>query len=163
LGLSVSDAAQLRRQLKQEIAVGNGGDTAQALRQSQREEHSLLWTVHDAVRAEADALVLEVGLCLRYCSTTFGCPQIKSATLTGSEACDPTLAYLLSERLGVHARPGRPLQMMERSGCAVFADRRNPMSDWSVCAGLATWMHAPSYAPNVTMVPDAARLQESVG
>jgi hypothetical protein len=100
---------------------------------------SLLWSVHDSVRSQIDALVLDIGLCLRYCSTNFGCPQIEKVTLTGSGAWDPSLIYMLGESLGLRSEVARPMQSVDVSQCQIFDDRRSVLSDWTSCVGLSLW------------------------
>lgn len=145
LGLSFEDADQLRRQIMTDYAEQTRDmrmpEPDRALDETR---DSIWWTVHDAVRAEADKLVNDIGLCLRYCSTTFGCPQIETLTLTGSGAWDPSLVVLLSDRLGLHCQGAGPLHDVDTSHCPLFGDRRTVLSDWTRCMGLASWAVAQS-------------------
>lgn len=144
LGLDEPTAWQLRRQLMEEHAGRLERDMPVATGLSVPDKSDgLFWTVHDAVRTEADALILDIGLCLRYCQTTFGCPRIERVSLTGESACDPSLTLLLREHLDVEAEPARPLMSLDASRCRLFADRRRLLSDWGVCVGLATWGESP--------------------
>jgi len=140
LGLSFAEADLLRRQLRHDYASRT--HNTQGLRGAAGQgtaDDSILWTVHDAVRDELDALVLDIGLCLRYCSTTFGCPAIHRVVLAGEAAGDPSLIHLLHERLNVECFGAVPLRGVDMSNCPLFSDRRRPMADWTICAGLACW------------------------
>jgi len=142
LGLSLADAAQLRRHLGDESARQNSPENPTSGHNREFDD-SLLWTVHDAVRAEIDALVLDIGLCLRYCSTTFACPEITAAMLSGSEAWDPSLRLGLVEQLGLECDGAWPLRNVDLSQCSIFGDRRGVHSDWTTCMGLASMGEFP--------------------
>jgi Tfp pilus assembly PilM family ATPase len=141
MGISYHEAELLRRQLKAEYAelVGSAMGAVHPAQINNRRGDALLWTVYDAVRSEADSLVLDIGLCLRYVSTTFGCPKIDRLILAGSGGSDPTLVYLLNEQLGVQCELARPMLNVDSSRCSIFTDRRGGMSDWATCVGLAGW------------------------
>ncbi len=138
LGLSFQDAAHLRSYLMEEnIKHSHSMGLVNPEQGSESPTSSLLWSVHDSVRSRIDALVLDIGLCLRYCSTTFGCPQIEKVILTGSGAWDPSLIYMLGESLGLRCEVARPMQSIDVSQCPIFDDRRNMLSDWTNCVGLS--------------------------
>jgi type IV pilus assembly protein PilM len=140
LGLTFEDTAQLRRQIMNDYAEhSRGGRMAQPDLAMKQCDDSIWWTVHDAVRAEVDRIVNEIGLCLRYCSTTFGCPKIEHVTLTGTGAWDPSLVLLLGQHFGLKCGAAAPLHDVDTSHCPFFGDRRTVLSDWTHCMGLACW------------------------
>ncbi|GEM_PF-3023158 len=140
LGLNITDAQELRQQLKIDLLERTRDmGQVQPVPQSRNNGSEFFWSVYDAVRSEADALVLEIGLCLRYCSTTFGCQAISKITLAGQEAWDPSLLHLLAERLGVRCEVAQPFRYLDVSGSRIFRDRRGMLADWTACVGLASW------------------------
>ena len=140
LGLDFEDASILRTHLMEEnISHSRSLGLVNPAQGSESPTSSLLWSVYDSVRSQINALVLEIGLCLRYCSTNFGCPQIKKVTLTGSGAWDPSLIYVLQQSLGLRSEVSRPMQSIDVSQCPIFSDRRSELSDWTNCVGLAFW------------------------
>jgi len=140
LGLSFEDAARLRCYLMEEnIKHSHSMGLVNPVKGNESPTSSLLWSVYDSVRSRIDALVLDIGLCLRYCSTNFGCPRIEKVTLTGPGAWDPSLIYMLGESLGLRSEVARPMQSIDVSQCAIFDDRRNILSDWTNCIGLSLW------------------------
>ncbi len=164
LGLSFEDAARARREIMNECAgESRGTDTLRPPWVNPPRDESLLWAVHDAVRDEADELVMQIGLSLRYCSTTFGCRRIERAIMTGQDAWDPSLRYLLGERLAVRCQCAWPLRGMDVSQCPTFADRRGVMADWAICTGLASRekFNERARVENTipTDLPDTARLE----
>jgi Tfp pilus assembly PilM family ATPase len=162
LTLSREDAHLLRRQIMREHAgrqpdhqmfnAASGGRFTP--------EERLFWTVHDAVRDEMEKLVLEIGLCLRYCSTTFGCPRIDKVTLCGAGAWDPSLMYLLQERYGLASESAWPMRGIDTGNCPVFGERRGVMSDWAACVGLACWGKSRSGMGNIESLQSARITQQ---
>lgn len=148
LGLSLEDAQQLREQLKIDLLerTRSLGQIHPVL-ENREKQNSFFWAVHDAVRTEADALIMEIGLCLRYCSTTFGCQAIKKVTLTGHEAWDPSLIHLLDERLGLRSEVIQLFRGIDVSKSRIFRDRRGMLADWTSCMGLATWTESEEHIP----------------
>ncbi|MBN1554551.1 MAG: hypothetical protein JXA11_07380 [Phycisphaerae bacterium] len=138
LGLAFEEADLLRRQIRNDYALHAHQARMSNLTTSDiGAANSVIWTVHDALRDEANALVLEIGLCLRYCANTFGTPKIEQMTLAGEGAWDPSVIHLLRENLGARCEGAAPFRSVEVSGCPLFSDRRGSMADWTVCAGLA--------------------------
>lgn len=138
LGLEFEEADLLRKQIRHDYALH--AHQARMTRLTPNDlgsANSILWTVHDALREEANALVLEIGLCLRYCSNMFGTPKIEQVTLAGDGAWDPSIIHLLRENLGVRCEGAAPFRAVEVSECPLFSDRRGSMADWTLCAGLA--------------------------
>jgi len=135
LNLSAEEAAELRTRLMREAEsqpVGQGPDGGGEPRRD-----SINWSVHDALRAEAEALAREIALCLRYCLVTFRGIRSKTVTVTGGQAYDPALIELLGRNLNLDCVAGRPLRYVDVSAVDLGADRRGMMSEWAVCAGLA--------------------------
>lgn len=140
LGLSFEDATRLRCYLMEEnIKHSHSMGLVNPVQGNQSPTSSLLWSVHDSVRRRIDALVLDIGLSLRYCSTNFGCPRIEKVTLTGPGAWDPSLIYMLGESLGLRSEVAQPMRSIDVSQCAIFDDRRGVLSDWTNCVGLSLW------------------------
>lgn len=138
LGLAFEEADLLRRQIRSDYALHTHQARMVNLTPGEiGSADSIVWTVHDALRDEANALVLEIGLCLRYCANMFGTPKIEQITLAGEEAWDPSVIHLLRENLGLRCEAASPFRAVEVSGCPLFSDRRGSMADWTVCAGLA--------------------------
>lgn len=95
------------------------------------------WTVRDAVRKEVEAMAKEISLCLRYCSVSFRGLHPDKAILTGGEAHDPAVQEILGEHLNVACQVGFPLRGIDTSAMATAGDRRESLTEWSVCTGLA--------------------------
>ena len=134
LNLEYTEAAELRARMMHDGAARRSrqGDAACA-----HDRDSVEWTVHDAVRGEVEALAREVALCLRYCSVTFRGLRPERITVTGGQAYDPALIRLLNEHMNIECVVGEPLKGIEYSGVDFGSDRRAPLSEWAVCAGLA--------------------------
>ena len=144
LGLEFEEADLLRRQIRNDFAHRAHQAHMTSLNASEfGPSNTILWTVHDAMREEVEALISEIGLCLRYCSNTFGTPLIEHITLAGDGAWDPSIIHLLKEHLGVRCEDASPLRAMDVTECPLFGDRRNSMADWTLCAGLAGHMDSP--------------------
>jgi Tfp pilus assembly PilM family ATPase len=138
LGLEFEEADLLRKQIRNDYALHAHQARMTKLTTNDIDAtNSIIWTVHDALREEANALVLEIGLCLRYCSNMFGTPKIEQMTLAGDGAWDPSIIHLLRENLGARCEGAVPFRAIDVSGCPLFSDRRGSMADWTVCAGLA--------------------------
>jgi type IV pilus assembly protein PilM len=142
LGLTVPDARRIRRELICECCERSRVVRGTFDPNDLAGDDPLVWTLHDAVREQADSLINEIGLCLRYCSTTYGCPAIEEVILSGVGAWDPSLVLLLKDRLGVTGRCAWPMQPVDASHCRFFNDRRLALSDWTTCMGLAQWGEA---------------------
>ena len=98
---------------------------------------AMSWTVRDAVRKEVEAMAKEISLCLRYCSVSFRGLHPDKAILTGGEAHDPAIQELLGEHLNVTCQTGCPLRGIDTTAMASTGDRRESLTEWSVCTGLA--------------------------
>lgn len=144
LGLEFDEANLLRRQIRNDFALHAHQARMTSLTAGEPDSsNAVLWTVHDAIRDEVEALVMEIGLCMRYCSNTFGTPRIENVTLAGDGAWDPSIIHLLKDHLGVRCEGASPLRAMDVSECPLFGDRRRSMADWTLCAGLAGHLAAP--------------------
>jgi hypothetical protein len=99
---------------------------------------ALAWALFDAVRETAETLVFEIGLCLKYCQTTFGAPAPAAVWLGGGEAAESiALRYLLHERLGVHVHMLEPLKGLDMSRSSLAEDRRGALAEWAPAVGAA--------------------------
>ena len=152
LDLDYIEAKELRRRIMTGAHADNeperpdgGGD-------------NINWTIHDAVRGEAEALANEIALCLRYCLVTFRGLRPDRATVTGGQAYDAVLLDLLAKNLGVQCDVGRPLHDVDVSAANLGTDRRGLLSEWAACAGLAVRNIAPE-SP-LPEIDDAQRLIE---
>jgi type IV pilus assembly protein PilM len=132
LEVSMGEARELRLRTMQNAAGGHGGEVSEpALRDS------VNWTVRDAVRKVVEDLAREISLCLRYCAVTFRGLRPRQATLIGGEVYDPALVGILNEQLNVECHVGCPFRGVDTSEMATAGDRRETMTEWSVCMGLA--------------------------
>jgi len=132
LNLSDVEAGELRERMMQEQF--DSGDTDEGAREPKT---SVQWTIHDAIRGEVESLAREVALCLRYCAVTFRGLRPDRITVVGGEAYDPTLMRLLNEQVSIRCQIGHPLKGFDVSGVDFGADRRDTLSEWAVCTGLA--------------------------
>jgi len=98
---------------------------------------SVNWTLHDAVRGEAEQLAKEISLCLRYCSVTFRGLRPTRVALTGGEAYDPALLKLLGNGLDCECVVGEPLRGIDLGDADLGSERRGVLTEWSVATGLA--------------------------
>jgi hypothetical protein len=98
---------------------------------------SVRWTVHDALRAEVEALGREIALCLRYCSVTFRGLRPHSAVVVGGQAYDPAIVKLLGSQLNVECTVGQPLQGLDISHAGFDGRRRGALAEWAVAGGMA--------------------------
>ncbi len=131
LNLSYHEASEMRaRMMRDHETHMHDGD-------GEGERDNVHWSVHDALRAEAEALAREISLCLRYCLVTFRGLRPRCVTMTGGQAYDPALVDLLARNLNLECVVGRPLKNVDVSGVELGSDRRAVMSEWAVCAGLA--------------------------
>jgi type IV pilus assembly protein PilM len=92
--------------------------------------------VFDATRSVAEELGQELSMCLRYFTVTFRGHRPTRARLLGGEATDPQLQAVLNQMLNVPVEAGRPLFNVDTSKMRA-ADRRGPMSQWALAAGLS--------------------------
>ncbi|MCY2931991.1 MAG: type IV pilus assembly protein PilM [Planctomycetota bacterium] len=133
LNIGEEEARDLR--LRTMRAATPGAREGDAAAESPRDAMS--WTVRDAVRKEVEATAKEISLCLRYCSVSFRGLHPDKAILTGGEAHDPAVQELLGEHLNVACQTGYPLRGIDTEAMAASGDRRESLTEWSVCAGLA--------------------------
>ncbi len=132
LNLSFDEASELRQRLMRESAEMQTSPAT-----DRKGSSNVRWTVHDALRAEVEALAREVGLCLRYCSVTFRGLRCEKVAVVGGEAYDPSVVELLSEHLGMECVVSQPLRGVDTSGVDVGNDRRGVLAEWAVAAGMA--------------------------
>lgn len=140
LGISLDEAAALRRRL----ADGTESGDANARRDSVRQ------AVHDATRGVMEELGREVSLCLRYYSVTFRGHRPSRVRLVGGEANDPQLQQVISAAMTIPVEVGRPLAGIDTSRMRA-AERRGPMSEWCVAMGLGLKMTRGQFAGGGSM------------
>jgi type IV pilus assembly protein PilM len=128
LNIGPEEARELRRRTMRPGEDADGEDRAR---------DAMNWTVRDAMRKEAEAMAREVSLCLRYCAVSFRGLQLQRAILTGGEAHGPAVNEILKEHLSVECQIGHPLRGIDTSAMAAAGDRRESLTEWSVCVGLA--------------------------
>ena len=139
LNLTYDEASDLRMRSMRE---GTPPRTEEAVPEDEeasptRHRSSVEWSIHDAIRGQAEALAREISLCLRYCSVTFRGLRPKAVTLTGGETYDRALVELLGDHLGVGCEVGHPLRGIDTSAVDLGADRRETATEWALCTGLA--------------------------
>lgn len=134
LDLSMSEAAQLRRKLRDGDRQEDSDDD-QLFGSTRRE--NVLRAVQDSVRPVAIDLAKEIGLCLRYYSVTFRGRRPDHIGLIGGEAYDSGLSKIIGNQLELEALANNPLEGIDLSADQVTLDRRRPQAEWAVSAGLA--------------------------
>jgi len=132
--LGYADARQLRVKKAKELSGNLPSPVASP--QGKSAADSLDWNIHDAVRANVEALSSEIALCLRYCSVTFRGLRPAQVILSGGEAYDPFITAILGEHLSVECTLGRPLQGIAVNNTDLGGDRA-AQAEWATCAGLA--------------------------
>lgn len=138
LNLSLQEAAELRSMIMKDHAESGAPSAAeQRAGKDSKIAQSVIWTIHDAVRGELEALAREVSLCLRYCSVTFRGLRPQSVVITGGQAYDPSVVKLLTERLGIECVIGQPLRGINVSDADLGGNRRGMLAEWALCASLA--------------------------
>jgi len=135
LNLSVAEAAEMRLRISSSLEERTWQQDPPPAPTD--EAHSVQWALRDAVREELEALAKEISLCLRYCAVTFRGLRPEKVLITGGEAYDPAVCELLSEQLNLQCRIGRPLKGIDVSVVDLGADRREMLSEWAVCSGMA--------------------------
>lgn len=136
LELSVAEAAELRRKLRDQDQDRSQGESAEPLFGSTRQEH-VSRAVQDAVRPIVIDLAKEIGLCLRYYSVTFRGHRPEHLGLVGGEAYDSSIAKIISDQLEMKAAASSPLEGIDLSDDQVTLDRRKCLAEWAVAGGLA--------------------------
>ena len=133
LNVAPSEAAEMRMRSGRELTRESDSDEDAPV----VDRDSVNWTLHDAVRGEAEQLAKEISLCLRYCSVTFRGLRPQRIMLTGGEVYDPSVLQVLQENLNVECVAAHPLQGMDVAGVDLGGERRGTLSEWTVAAGLA--------------------------
>jgi type IV pilus assembly protein PilM len=133
LSLPISDAAEVRRRLQQQVSPEDG---EQMLFGSTRRQ-SVERAVFEAMRVKIGELAKEIGLCLRYYSVTFRGHRPNDALLVGGEAYEPQVPKILSGELGIRVEPARPLAHVDLTAVPSLAQNGGSLSEWAVAAGLA--------------------------
>ncbi len=151
-GMSVPEAEELHRRvcetfpeplIEQQPDVGDD------------EARKLYWAVFDGMRDQAMSLIREVSLCLRYCSVTFRGLRPGQVILSGGWAYDPVVRHLFQDQLGLPCRIAQPLRGVDFSAARSAEERRGPMAEWSLCAGLCLrGIEAPDLSSEGSDVPD---------
>ncbi len=134
LGLSACDASELRYQLTRRESQSD--DQSKPLFGSTRREN-VETAVFESLRSVIGELGREISLCMRYYSVTFRGCRPEQVFLVGGEANEPQLAQVISGELGMEAQIGKPLVGIDLSGSHIAIERRGPLPDWALAAGLA--------------------------
>jgi type IV pilus assembly protein PilM len=127
LNLSFKEAHDLRMLIMRD-EPRPGGETV---------SDNVNWTLHDALRAQAEALGREIALCLRYCAVTFRGLRADKVHVVGGQAYDPALLSLLGQHLNVECVVGEPLRGIDVSRGSFAGNRRGSLVEWAACAGMA--------------------------
>jgi type IV pilus assembly protein PilM len=136
LNLSVSEAGELRRSLRQQ---GSGDAAPEQLFGSSRREN-IERAVAEATRGVAGDLAREIGLCLRYFSVTFRGRRPETVALDGGGADEPQLVKALAEEANVTAQPLTSLLRLESRNASCIAE--DEQGHWAVALGLASRSNA---------------------
>jgi type IV pilus assembly protein PilM len=139
LGITMDEAAALRRRLRERSAAGESGHDP--VRQA----------VFDATRSLMEALAREVALCLRYHSVTFRGFRPTRVRLAGGEGGDPHLQMILNHALTIPAEVARPLANVDvrRLDGRI---RTQPLGEWSVATGLGLKLAKGPFGPHPARV-----------
>lgn len=134
LTISLDEARALRHRLLDTEAAPEPTPGLSPRDQARRDP--VRQAVFDATRSVAEELGQELAMCLRYFTVTFRGHRPTRARLLGGEATDPQLQAVLHSMLNVPVEAGRPLFSVDTSRMRA-ADRRGPMSQWALAAGLS--------------------------
>lgn len=130
LGISFSEAAELRLKLLQENASSRES-TESSVAPDVRS------AIEDAVRPVAERISKDLQLCLRYYAVTFRGHRPDSITLVGGEAHEPVLTRVIGEAIDVPCIIGYPLRGIRSIGAHVPKMDRTYQPAWAVACGLA--------------------------
>ena len=137
LSIPLQEAEELRMRAVGQPAEESDTQEPSQDTQARSPRDTVDWTLHDAMRTEIEMLGKEIALCLRYCSVTFRGLRPKRITLTGGQAYDPAVVGLLSEHLNLPCSVGLLLKGFDLSSVDLGSDRRDTLSEWALCAGMA--------------------------
>ncbi len=130
MNLSVSEAADLRVRIMQEIA-GRRTD------QKSTVPAEIQARVLDALRPMAERISRDVQLCLRYFAVTFRGQRPDSLTLVGGEAHEPALMKVIASEIDIPCTIGNPLRGVGRAELTATREQRTLQPAWTVAMGLA--------------------------
>lgn len=149
LNLSVAEAAELRRRLRDDEPEGEGDSVP--FGSTGRE--NVKRAVFEAMRSVVQDLSKELQLCLRYYSVTFRGRRPEQVTLVGGESRDPSVVEVLADGTRVAIEPAQSLNHVDLSplkpspdgGEASAGDAEPPSRStanddprlWAVAAGLS--------------------------
>ena len=123
-------ARELRRQVAAERCESREPSSAPV-------DPATVEAVDAAVRAVAEQLGKEIGLCLRYYAVTFRGQRPDTITCVGGEALDTHFLVELSGVTGLPCRAGFPLRGLNCAGAFREGEDRRPMADWATVTGLS--------------------------
>jgi type IV pilus assembly protein PilM len=139
LGITVEEAAALRRRVAEttsdaQVAAVVPVPTTDVGNERNRE--AVRQAVFNAARPPLEQLGSEVSMCMRYYSVTFRGRKPLRLRLAGGQSTDPQIRNALNAALTVSIQPAQPLTGVDCSAMKP-ADRRGPLSEWSIALGLA--------------------------
>ncbi|MCG3137899.1 MAG: hypothetical protein HJJLKODD_01754 [Phycisphaerae bacterium] len=129
LNLSLSEAAQVRRQILQTHA--HPQQSARSL------DSEVLDAASEATKPALEQLAKEIGLCLRYYAVTFRGVRPEMIICCGGESYSPTVLETITEITGVATQAGRPLELVSTQSIFSESERRGGLLEWSTAMGLA--------------------------
>ncbi len=135
LNLSCAEAAETRQRL-----AANSDEPGQVQGEvlvGAKSDQEVQRVVYEAVRPAMTELAREVSLCLRYYSVTFRGERPGEVSLVGGEACQPALASLLTEEVGVTVAPMDPLTHVQAERWASLLTSGAGQSAWATAMGMA--------------------------
>src|SRR5205814_7718440 len=106
LGISLLEAAALRRRLMEQQSSAAAGAGAATNTSASAKRDPVAQAVFDATRGTMEELGREIALCLRYYSVTFRGQRPTRVKLIGGEASDPDLLASLQAALPIPADAG---------------------------------------------------------
>ncbi len=144
LGISISQAEMLRRQLRDEEKFSRNTEEPeeqQAVESEKKIDSSTRQVIVDAVSSIAEDLAREISLCLRYYTVTFRGRRVEKAILAGGCANEKILIDVLRRQLSVNIEIAQPLRGFDlsndRSNLNFEGDRRGLLCEWAIAVGLS--------------------------
>ena len=154
LGVGLEEAETLRHRLITERLRVGGPDSQQAGRgqdnqqtdaaeQQEPQDHveqldaSIRQVMVDALGVVAEKLAREISLCFRYYTVTFRGKRVERAVFSGGQAYEQILLKVMRRQLAVDIELAQPLQGFDLMDIDFGSDRRSPLCEWAVVAGLS--------------------------
>jgi type IV pilus assembly protein PilM len=178
LDVGLGEAETLRNRLTTERtrAVGpnsqNSGGSAVDNEQDAAGEHppqpveeldaSIRQVMVDALGAIAEELAREISLCFKYYTVTFRGKRVERAVFSGGGAYEQILLKVMRRQLAVDIELAQPLRGFDLMDIDFGSDRRSPLCEWAVAAGLSLKGWSKNGRKPKTRRPEAAMVGEAI-